>query len=72
LVMVSPLVEKVVGISIALFVAAIMLPLALVTMANATWSGNNGSVDPVIVTVVTILLPVLGVIGIALYFLYRD
>lgn len=66
----ADLTEKVVGISIGLFVAAIMLPLALVTMANATWSGSNGSVDPVIITVVTILLPVLGVIGIALTFLY--
>ena len=70
--MVSPLVEKVVGISIGLFVAAILLPIALVTMANATWTGSNGSVDPILITVATILLPVLGVIGIALYMLYRE
>ncbi len=71
-IMVSALVEKVVGISIGIFVAAIILPLALVTMANATWTGTRGSVDPTVKTVATILLPVLAVIGIALYFLYRD
>jgi hypothetical protein len=66
----NPLLEKVVAISIGLFVAAIMLPIALVTMANATWSGSNGNVDPTVVLIV--LLPVLGVIGIALYFLKSD
>ena len=61
------LVNKIVAVAIGLFVAAITLPLALVQMANTTWY----SVDPAIVTVVTILLPVLGVISIALIFL-RD
>ncbi len=61
----SELLNKIVAISIGLFVAAIMLPLALIQMANTTWY----TVDPAIVTVVTILLPVLGVIAIALYFL---
>jgi hypothetical protein len=68
----NPLLEKVVAISIGLFVAAIMLPIALVTMANATWTGDNGSVDPTVILIVTVLLPVLGVIGIALYFLKSD
>lgn len=64
----SALLDKVVAVSIGLFVAAIMLPLALVTMANANMTG----VDATIVTVVTILLPVLAVVGIALYFINRD
>ena len=59
------LLGKVVAISIGLFVAAIILPIALVTMANATLT----DVDATIVTMVQILLPVLAVIGIALYFL---
>jgi hypothetical protein len=63
----SALLDKVVAVSIGLFVAAIMLPLALVTMANANLTG----VDATIVTVVTILLPVLAVVGIALYFINR-
>lgn len=64
----SALLDKVVAVSIGLFVAAIMLPLALVTMANANLTG----VDATIVTVVTILLPVLAVVGIALYFINRE
>jgi len=65
------LVNKIIAVSIGLFVAAIILPVALVTLANATWSGSNGSVDPAVIVVVTILLPILGVIGIAMYLL-RD
>lgn len=61
------LVNKIVAVSIGLFVAAIMMPVALITMANTTWYG----VDPAIVTVMTVLLPVLGAISIALIFL-RD
>lgn len=61
----SKLLEKVIAISIGLFVAAIMLPVALFTLGNATWTG----VDDSVVIIVTVLLPVLAVIGIALYFL---
>jgi hypothetical protein len=64
----NALLEKVVAVSIGLFVAAIMLPLALVTMANSNMTG----VDATIVTVVTVLLPVLAVIAIALYFIKSD
>jgi len=56
---------KVVAISIGLFVAAILLPSALNTIANASME----NVDPAVVTIVQVLLPVLGVIAIALYFL---
>lgn len=58
---------KVVAISIGLFVAAIILPTALVTMAGANVSG----VDPAVVTILQVLLPVLAVIAVAMYFL-RD
>ena len=56
---------KVVAISIGLFVAAILLPPALLTMANATLTG----VDAAVVTVLQILLPVLAVVAIAVHFL---
>ena len=59
------LLDKTIGIAIALFVAAVVLPVALVTLGNATWTG----VDDTVVTIVTVLLPVLGVIGIALLFI---
>ena len=61
----NPLLAKIVSISIGLFVAAILLPLSLVTMANANLTG----VDATIATVVTVLLPVLAVIAISMSFL---
>ena len=64
----SALLDKVVAVSIGLFVAAIMLPLALVTIAAANLTGVNAT----IVTVVTILLPTLAVIGIAMQFIHTD
>ena len=64
--MAEALVSKVVGVSIGLFVAAIILPVAIVTMANVTWYSTNTAVK----TMVTVLLPVLAVIGIAMYFLH--
>jgi len=63
----NSLLGKVVAISVALFVSAILLPVALETMGNASF----GNADSTVVTIATILLPVLAVIGIALYFL-RD
>ena len=61
----TTLMHKVIGISIGLFVAAVMLPMALLTLSNATWGRTN----PAVVTIITVLLPVLAVIGIALYFI---
>lgn len=69
--MVSALVEKVVGISIALFVAAIMLPLALSQIALSGTNMTDSGVSPVVIIMVTVLLPVLAIIGIVLYFLYH-
>ena len=57
---------KIIGICVGLLVAAVVLPLALVTIAdvNVTTWGATG-------TVFSILLPILAAIGIALYFLPR-
>lgn len=49
-----------------LLVAAILLPMALTELAGASLD----TVDPAVATVVTVLLPVLAVIGIA-YAFYR-
>ena len=57
---------KVIGIGIALFVTAIVLPLGLNALANASMPNVNSSVK----TMLIVLLPVLGVVGIALLF-YR-
>lgn len=58
---------KVIAVSVALLVLALIFPIALNTLANATMT----NVDPTVVTVVTILVPVLAAIGMALYFLPR-
>lgn len=58
---------KIVGIAIGLFVASVIVPSALVSMANATLTG----VDASVVTIFQVLLPILAVIAIAMMFL-RD
>jgi hypothetical protein len=62
------IVERIVGISIGLFVAAVMLPLAMTQLGNATWGNTN----PAVVTMVTVLVPVIASVGIVLLFLYHE
>jgi hypothetical protein len=57
---------KIIGVCLGLFVAAVLLPTALNTLANASMT----NVDPAVITIVQVLMPVLGVISIAMYFLY--
>lgn len=61
----NDILAEVVGIAIALYVTAMLVPGALVQMANATLTG----VDAAVITILQILLPTLAVIGIALKFL---
>jgi hypothetical protein len=56
---------KIVGVAIGLFVAAVIMPAALVAIANATLT----NVDPAIVTIFQVLLPIIAVIGIIMLFL---
>lgn len=56
--------NKVIETSVGLLIAALLLPTALFTMANATFTG----VDPTVKIVVQVLLPILAVLGIAMYF----
>ena len=58
---------KIVTVAIGLFIAGVILPVALTAIANGNYTGVDSSVK----TVVTVLLPVLGVIAIALIFLPR-
>lgn len=54
--------NSVIGIVIALFIAAILLPPALLSIADANLTG----VDTNVQTIFTVLLPILAVIAVAL------
>lgn len=60
---------KVIGVGIALFVTAILMPMGLNALANSSKTGMP-NVDSNVKIMLAILLPVLGVVGIALMF-YR-
>ena len=59
--------NKIIAVSVGLLVLALVFPIALETLANATMT----NVDPTVVTVVTVLVPILAAIGMAIYFLPR-
>ncbi len=59
--------NKAIGIGVSLLVIAIVIPLALRTLAEANVTG----VDSTVVTILTVLLPILAIIGLALYFIPR-
>ena len=75
-------VKNVVMIAVSLLVIAIILPLGLGYIGiagsyNVTWSGvwNESAttladvIDPSVITILTILIPILAVIGIAIGFI---
>jgi len=64
----SRLLNGIIGAGVGLLVAAIILPIALNTMANATMT----NVDATVIVVVTVLMPILAAVGIALRFLPED
>lgn len=59
--------KKVVAVAVGLLLVAILVPIGLNVLANANVTG----VDPIVVTVLTMLLPILAILAIALFFL-RD
>jgi hypothetical protein len=64
----SKLLNGVIGAGVGLLVAAIILPIALTTMADANMTG----VDATVTIVVTILMPILCAVGVSLRFLPDD
>jgi hypothetical protein len=62
-------VKKIVSVAMGLFVAATVIPLALIQLAGSESNMTAGGVDPAVITIVVILLPILCVIAIAMYFL---
>jgi hypothetical protein len=63
--MADSILHKIIEIAVGLLLVATLIPVALTTLAGSTLTG----VDPVVVTVLTVLLPILAIIGIALYFI---
>ena len=77
--------QKVILIAIALIVIAIVLPIGLAYISNAgnvnttiyenkslgTFKQLKDVIDPAILTLLTVLLPILVVIGVILYFIPR-
>lgn len=56
--------NKVVELSIGLFIAGVMIPIGLQAIATANITG----IDSTVATVFTLLLPILAIIGLVLYF----
>lgn len=56
--------EKILAVAVGLYLVSAIMPTALVSLAGANLSG----VDPAVVTILQILLPILATIGIALAF----
>ena len=71
--------QDVILIAISLIVIAIILPIGLayigsadlvvVTLPNGTQVALADAVDPAVLTLLTVLLPILVVIGIIMYFI---
>jgi type IV secretory pathway TrbL component len=57
--------SKIIEIAVGLLLVAVLIPIGLTTLAGATLT----NVDPTVVVVLTVLLPILAIIGIALYFI---
>ena len=67
-------------IAVSLMVVALILPISLGLLAaagsqtvtvNGTATAVNTLVDPTVLTILTVLLPIIAVIGIALYYIPR-
>lgn len=64
----AELTNKIVGIIVALTVAGAMLPTAIVSLSNETaYTGANSTV----ITIATVVLPMLAIVGIALMVLRK-
>lgn len=73
-------INKSIMVAVSLLVVSLVLPIALIYISNAGNSSVtiNGTAqtlasvaDPAVVTLLTVLLPILAVIGIIMYYLPR-
>ena len=61
--------NKIVEIAVGLLLVAVHIPVALTTLAASHSGMTNASVDPVVITLVIVMVPILAIIGLALYFI---
>ena len=61
----SGLMYKIIGIAVGLLLVAVLVPVALETLATA----NVTDVDPTVITVLQVVLPILAIIAVAIYFI---
>lgn len=67
-----PLVAKIVGIGVALFVLAAIVPSALNSLANSTTAVAMPNVDSSVRTLLAVLVPIAAVVGILMYLFTRE
>lgn len=61
--------NAIIEIGVGLLMVAILIPISLTVLAQSKANMTIAGVDPTVLTVLLILVPVLAAIGIALYFL---
>jgi hypothetical protein len=61
------MINKIVGVAVGLLVAAAIVPISMTTLLAANHTGVNAAVW----TVFSILMPILAIIGLALYLMPR-
>jgi len=68
----SPLVEKIVGVSVGLFIAAYLVPMALIAVAGQESNMTAGGVNASLITLTVIVLPLIAVVALVIYFLGHE
>jgi fumarate reductase subunit D len=60
---------KIIEVAVGLLLVAILVPLGLIQLAGSSANMTAAGVDPTVAIVLLVLLPVLAIIGLALYFI---
>ena len=63
--------SKIIEIGVGLLMVAVLIPVALTTLSSSSTNMTAAGVDPVVLTVLLVLVPVLAIIGLAVYFIPR-
>ena len=62
---------KIIEIGVGLLMVAVLIPISLTTLASSKSNMTAAGVDSTVTTVLLILVPVLAIIGLAIYFIPR-